>query len=101
MDKYVNQSMRRINWQINEQANAGLQRINGQLAFIKPDNFMFHIKLFLAITNMDKQVRIAFEYPLEHPMCPRQWNLSMKKRVSLKCVGCRLSMYWCNLHELS
>ena len=29
-----------------------------QLAYMKSDNFMFHIKLFLAITNMDKQVRI-------------------------------------------
>ena len=59
MDKYVNQSMSSINSQINEQANAGLQHIKGQLVYMKPDNFMFHIKLFLAITNMDKQVRIA------------------------------------------
>ena len=58
MDKYVTQSISNIKSQINEQANVGLQCIKGQLAYMKPDNFMFHVKLFLAITNMDKQVRI-------------------------------------------
>ena len=58
MDKYATQSMGSINSQVNEQANAGLQRIKGQLAYMKPDNFMFHVKLFLAITNMDKKARV-------------------------------------------
>ena len=58
MDKYATQSIGNINSQVNEQANAGLQRIKGQLAYMKPDNFMFHVKLFLAVTNMDKKVRV-------------------------------------------
>ena len=58
MDKYATQSMGNINSQVNEQANAGLQRIKGQLAYMKPDNFMFHVKLFLTVTNMDKKVRV-------------------------------------------
>ena len=58
MDKYAMQSIGSINSQVNEQANAGLQRIKGQLAYMKPDNFMFHVKLFLAITNMDKKARV-------------------------------------------
>ena len=58
MDKYTTRSISSIYSQVNKQANAGLQCIKGQLAYMKPDNFMFHIKRFLAITNMDKQVRI-------------------------------------------
>ena len=46
MDKYAIQSMSKINSQINEQCNAGLQCIKGQLAYVKPDNFMFHINCF-------------------------------------------------------
>ena len=38
--------------QVNEQANAGLQQIRGQLAYI---NFMFTVSLFL---NMDKRKKI-------------------------------------------
>jgi hypothetical protein len=29
-----------INSQVNEQANAGLQRIKGQIAYMKPENFI-------------------------------------------------------------
>ena len=38
----------------NEQANSGLQRIKGQLAYMKPSNFMLTLSLFLTITNQDK-----------------------------------------------
>ena len=58
LDQYPNPLIKAINSQVNEQANAGLQRIKGQLAYMKPDNFMFHLKLFLAISNMDKQNKI-------------------------------------------
>ena len=34
--------------QVNEQANAILQRIRGQLAYMTPENFMFTLKLFLS-----------------------------------------------------
>ena len=44
-----------INSQINEQANAGLKRIQSQLTYMSADNFMFHIALFLALKNSDKQ----------------------------------------------
>ena len=38
---------------MNEQANAGLGRIKGQLAYMSLDNFMFHLCLFLSIKNSD------------------------------------------------
>ena len=49
-----NMDTKHINSQINEQANAGLQRIKGQLANMKPANFMFTLSLFLAITNQSE-----------------------------------------------
>lgn len=55
LDKYTTSDIREINSQVNEQANAGLQHIKGQLVYMKPDNFMFHIK---GITNMDKQAKL-------------------------------------------
>ena len=58
MDAYKNMDTKHINSQINEQANAGLQRIKGQLAYMKPANFMFTLSLFLAITNQDKICKI-------------------------------------------
>ena len=47
-----------INSQGNEQANEGLQRIKGHIAYMKPDNFMFHVKLFLGLQNKDKQSKL-------------------------------------------
>ena len=46
-------SLKEINSQVNEQANAGLQRIRGQLAYMTPQNFMFTISLFISVKNMD------------------------------------------------
>ena len=46
-------SLKEINSQINEQANAGLQRIRGQLAYMTPENFMFTIGLFFYVKNSD------------------------------------------------
>ena len=37
----------------NEQANSGLQRIKGQLAYMSIDNFIFHLSLFLSLKNAD------------------------------------------------
>ena len=51
---YKNLDTQSINSQINEQANAGLQRIKGQLAYMKARNFMFTTFLFLAITKYVK-----------------------------------------------
>ena len=58
LDKYSTYDIKSINSQVNEQANAGLQRIKGQIAYMKPCNFMFHVKLFLAIINMDERAKI-------------------------------------------
>ena len=53
-------AIKEINSQVNEQANAGLQRIRGQLAYMTPENFMFTLKLsfFLTIENKDVQRKV-------------------------------------------
>ena len=53
-------AIKEINSQVNEQANAGLQRIRGQLAYMTPENFMFTLKLsfFLTIENKDVQRKL-------------------------------------------
>ena len=47
-----------INSQVNEQANAGLQRVREQLAYMTVDNFMFTVSLFLCMKNIDKRNKI-------------------------------------------
>ena len=54
LDSYSSINTKQINSQVNEQANSGLQRIKPQLAYMKPDNFVFTISLFLSIINIDK-----------------------------------------------
>ena len=51
-------AIKEINSQVNEQANAGLQRIRGQLAYMTPENYMFTLKLFLSIKNKDVQRKL-------------------------------------------
>ena len=51
-------AIKEMNSQVNEQANAGLQRIQGQLAYMTPENFRFTLKLFLAIKNKDIQRKL-------------------------------------------
>ena len=58
LDSYTSLDVASINSQVNEQANAGLQRIKGHIAYMKPDNFMFHVKLFLGLQNRDKQSKL-------------------------------------------
>ncbi|XP_066271346.1 uncharacterized protein [Branchiostoma lanceolatum] len=43
-----------INSQINEQANSGLRRIEGQLSYMNPRNFLHRLVTFLAVKNLDK-----------------------------------------------
>ena len=58
LDKYrTNFDIAGINSQINEQANAGLKKLQAQLSYMSPSNFIFHVKLFLAIKNKDKSKR--------------------------------------------
>jgi len=54
MDSYQALDIRTINSQVNEQENAGLARVKGQLAYMLPSNFMFHSALFLALRNKSK-----------------------------------------------
>ena len=55
LDTYrLSVALRSINSQVNEQANAGLQIIRGQLAYMTLDNIMFTVSLFLCIKNKDK-----------------------------------------------
>ena len=58
LDRYTSLDIVTINSQVHEQANAGLQKIKGQIAYMKPENFMFHVKLFLAMHNRDKQHKL-------------------------------------------
>ena len=54
MDSYKRDpTIRHINSQVNEQANVGLQRLKAQLAYMSPDNFIMHLKLYLALKNDD------------------------------------------------
>ena len=54
LNSYKSMDICSINSQVNEQANSGLQRIKGQLAYImKQNNFVFTL-LFLYIVNKDK-----------------------------------------------
>lgn len=59
LNKYPGFDMGAINSQVNEQANAGLQRIKAHISYMKEDNFMFHVKLFLALTNKMKAAYVA------------------------------------------
>ena len=58
LDTYKHMAIKEINSQVNEQANAGLQCIRGQLACMTPENFMFTLKLFLTIKNKDIQRKL-------------------------------------------
>ena len=58
MDSYrYDRDTPHINSQINEQANVRLQRMKAQLSYMTPDNFMFHLKLYLSLTNDDIIIR--------------------------------------------
>ena len=58
LNSYTSLNIASINSQVNEQVNAGLQKIKGHIAYMKPDNFMFHVKLFAGLQNMDKQSKL-------------------------------------------
>ena len=47
-------SIEALNSQVCEQTNSHLRRIATQLAYMQPRNAIFHVKIFLAIRNMDK-----------------------------------------------
>ena len=45
LDSYTSLDIASIKSQVNEQANAGLQRIKGHITYMKPDILMFRVKL--------------------------------------------------------
>ncbi|XP_070549105.1 uncharacterized protein [Ptychodera flava] len=47
----TNSEIKNLNSQICEQTNAAVSRIKSQLAYMLPDNFIFHAALFFAISN--------------------------------------------------
>ena len=49
LDLYGEPLLKTLNSQINEQANADLQKIRGQLAYMTPANFHFHLSLFISV----------------------------------------------------
>ena len=53
LDAYSQKLIKGINSQVNEQANLGLQKIRGQLAYMSVENFKIHCSLFfLALKNI-------------------------------------------------
>ena len=50
-----------INSQACEQANSSLRNISTQVAYMTPDNFIFHTKIFLALRNMSKIAQVLKE----------------------------------------
>ena len=51
LDTYGDPQLRGVNFQVNEQANADLQKIRGQLAYMTPTIFKFHLSFFLSVKN--------------------------------------------------
>ena len=56
LDSCTSLDVNPINSQVNEQANAGLQRIKGHIAYMKPDNFVSCKTL--GLQNKDKQSKL-------------------------------------------
>ena len=52
LDLYEEPLLKTLNSQINEQANADLQKIRGQLAYMTPANFHFHLCLFISVKKL-------------------------------------------------
>ena len=56
LDAYNQKWINGINFQVNEQANSGLQKIRGQLAYMSIENFEIHCSLFLALKEHGQKV---------------------------------------------
>ena len=59
MDMYKNLDTRSIKSQINEQVNAGLQRIKGQLAYMKPRDSYYLFSWLLKNQNNIREVDVS------------------------------------------
>ena len=61
LDAYSQKQIKGINSQVNEQANLGLQKIRGQLAYMSVENFKIHCSLFfLALKNIGKSLDLVY-----------------------------------------
>ena len=58
-------SLREINSQVNKQANAGLQRIREQKAYMTTQNFVYYL-LFISVKNIDIQRKLDVLLVLEY-----------------------------------
>ena len=59
MDTYSSDNtIKNINSQANEQANARLRLLSTQAVCMSPENIIQHTKVFLALRNMDKQSEV-------------------------------------------
>ena len=59
LDKYTTSDIATINSQVNEQANAGLQWIKGQIAYMKPENFVSCKTVFKYNKHGQKEVDVG------------------------------------------
>ena len=64
LDLYGEPLLKTLNSQINEQANADLQKIRGQLAYMTPANFEFHLSLFISVKKCN-----IMDYGLVSTLC--------------------------------
>ena len=63
LDTYKHMSLREINLQVNKQANAGLQRIREQLAYMTPQNFVYYLFIYFSEEQRKLEV-LLLEYRL-------------------------------------
>lgn len=60
MDTYSSdKETKNINSQANEQANRKLHLLSTQAVYLSPDNVIQHVKIFLAIRNIDKICQVV------------------------------------------
>ena len=80
MNTYTQMVIKEINLQVNEQANASLQHIQGQLAYMTPEIFTFTLKLFIAIKNKDVQRKLDASSCLVLVSCILTVDRSIQKK---------------------
>ena len=59
LDKYTTSDIATINSQVNEQTNAGLQQIKGQIAYMKPENYVSCKTVFKYNEHAQKEVDVG------------------------------------------
>ena len=49
----ANLQLRQLNSQVNEQGNAGVQKLKGHLSYMTFENFKFHVTIYYAVRNLN------------------------------------------------